>query len=201
MKVCTHTFVHTTDLVFDIVFSFVDMLENLSLDAGDPGSMFLIAESLFSDGDVNWGRVVSLAAFGVSVCQRCNANGLGDRSDVLGEEISQYLVTHQRTWLLEHNAWVCKYYYTALSQWLLLPGLMEYHFPRMASWTSLAQSPTIYSGPDSYASRDAWGLQHLHCCQLTDHMNTSPSVPIKNTPELCVLIHVYLFVAHVYHMV
>lgn len=64
-----------------------------------------VATELFSDGITNWGRIASLLTFGAMVCKHQNDGGLGKCVSLVGEEISSYLLTDQRDWLLKNKAW------------------------------------------------------------------------------------------------
>lgn len=68
----------------------------------------VLARSIFADGFTNWGRIISLVAFGVVACQNSNKKEEGRLALVesVGEEISAYLLTDQKDWLLENNSWV-----------------------------------------------------------------------------------------------
>lgn len=82
-------------------------------DKGDKvTSMSVLAHSIFADGATNWGRIVSLVAFGVIVCQNSNKEEEERLALVesVGEEISTYLLTDQRDWLLKNNSWVSSSY-------------------------------------------------------------------------------------------
>ncbi|TKS75746.1 Induced myeloid leukemia cell differentiation protein [Collichthys lucidus] len=72
-------------------------------------SLSVLAHSIFADGAINWGRIVSLVAFGVVVCQNSNKEEEEERLalvESVGEKISTYLLTDQRDWLLKNNSWV-----------------------------------------------------------------------------------------------
>ncbi|XP_071022885.1 induced myeloid leukemia cell differentiation protein Mcl-1-like [Oncorhynchus clarkii lewisi] len=64
-----------------------------------------LAHIIFQDGTVNWGRVASLTSFGTAVCQYLKDKGRDNCVELVGEEISAYLVTHHKDWLVEHNSW------------------------------------------------------------------------------------------------
>ncbi|XP_041725026.2 induced myeloid leukemia cell differentiation protein Mcl-1 homolog [Coregonus clupeaformis] len=87
--------------------SYNGMINRLSLDDRGDDVKFIgvIATSLFDDGTVNWGRVASLAAFGYAVCQYWTEKGREDCVERVGDEISAYLLTDQRDWLVKHNSW------------------------------------------------------------------------------------------------
>lgn len=65
-----------------------------------------VSRDLFSDGATNWGRIASLVAFGVVVSQCLKENGKSDRVELVAHEISTYLLTDQRDWLIKNNGWV-----------------------------------------------------------------------------------------------
>ncbi|XP_058860520.1 uncharacterized protein LOC131702723 [Acipenser ruthenus] len=58
-----------------------------------------VAESLFSDGTTNWGRVVSLVAFGAVVARHLKQSGLEHCIEPLGERISSFLLRDKRAWM------------------------------------------------------------------------------------------------------
>ncbi|KAJ8009822.1 hypothetical protein DPEC_G00071010 [Dallia pectoralis] len=64
-----------------------------------------VAASLFADGTANWGRVASLVAFGAAVCQCLKEMGRENCVELVGEEISEYLLTSQKYWLVTHDSW------------------------------------------------------------------------------------------------
>lgn len=61
------------------------------------------------DKHVNWGRIVSLAAFGAVTCQRLHyLRKLTKENAVeqVSEKICNYLLTHQKEWLVDNKSWV-----------------------------------------------------------------------------------------------
>uniref|UniRef100_A0AAQ4PWR5 MCL1 apoptosis regulator, BCL2 family member b n=1 Tax=Gasterosteus aculeatus aculeatus TaxID=481459 RepID=A0AAQ4PWR5_GASAC len=89
-------------------YVFNGMVNKLSLDdRGDDASFVReVATSLFADGTTNWGRIASLVAFGAVVCQHLAERGRGNCVELVGQEISAYLLSDQRDWLIKNNAWV-----------------------------------------------------------------------------------------------
>ncbi|KAM8825912.1 induced myeloid leukemia cell differentiation protein Mcl-1b [Synchiropus picturatus] len=65
----------------------------------------VVSKSMFSDGKTNWGRIASLVAFGVTVCQYLKERGQTDCVSLVSKEISSYLLLEQRDWLLQNNSW------------------------------------------------------------------------------------------------
>lgn len=81
-------------------------VSKLSLDErGDDMSFFTLLASQVISNEINWGRIVSLVAFGAVVCQHQVNNGRAHCVDLVGQEISSYLLSDQRGWLVENNAW------------------------------------------------------------------------------------------------
>ena len=86
------------------------MVNKLSLDdREDTSFVSSVARSLFADGTTNWGRIVSLVAFGAVVSQYLKEKGRGHCVEQVGQEISTYLLTEQRDWLIKNNSWVSCY--------------------------------------------------------------------------------------------
>ncbi|XP_056141570.1 induced myeloid leukemia cell differentiation protein Mcl-1b [Lampris incognitus] len=88
-------------------YAYNGMINKLGLDdRGDDMSVVSsVAESLFSDGTTNWGRIASLVAFGAVVCQHLKERGMDHCVQLVGQEISSYLLTDQRDWLVKANSW------------------------------------------------------------------------------------------------
>uniref|UniRef100_A0A1A7XT37 Myeloid cell leukemia sequence 1b n=1 Tax=Iconisemion striatum TaxID=60296 RepID=A0A1A7XT37_9TELE len=64
-----------------------------------------VAENMFSDGITNWGRIVSLLAFGAMVAQYQKDNGRENYVELVGHEISTYLLSQQKDFLIRNNSW------------------------------------------------------------------------------------------------
>lgn len=84
------------------------MISKLSLDSRGDDVSFVsaVAGSLFGDGSTNWGRVASLIAFGAVVSQHMKEKGNKECVERVAQEISTYLLSEQREWLIKNNAWV-----------------------------------------------------------------------------------------------
>ena len=65
-----------------------------------------ITKIVFSDG-ITWSRIASLMAFGAVVCRQLIEEEDRDASVVglVSQEISTYLLSNQREWLVQNNAW------------------------------------------------------------------------------------------------
>ncbi|XP_010735438.1 induced myeloid leukemia cell differentiation protein Mcl-1b [Larimichthys crocea] len=88
-------------------YAYNGMITKLSLDdRGDDASFVsAVAKSLFGDGTTNWGRVVSLVAFGAVVSQYLKEKSRENCVEQVAKEISTYLLTEQRDWLVKNNSW------------------------------------------------------------------------------------------------
>ncbi|XP_070767431.1 induced myeloid leukemia cell differentiation protein Mcl-1b [Enoplosus armatus] len=88
-------------------YAYNGMINKLSLDdRGDNASYIgAVAKSLFADGTTNWGRIASLVAFGAVVSQYLKEQGRENGVELVGQEISKYLLSDQRDWLVKNNSW------------------------------------------------------------------------------------------------
>lgn len=90
-----------------LIWTLQGMIDKLSSDdrGGDVSFISAVANSLFSE-TTNWGRVASLAAFGAAVCLYLKEKGREHCVELVGEDISTYLLTNQKDWLVKNNSWV-----------------------------------------------------------------------------------------------
>ncbi|KAI3360732.1 hypothetical protein L3Q82_012973 [Scortum barcoo] len=88
-------------------YAYNGMINKLSLDDTGDDVTFVssVAKNLFADGMTNWGRVVSLLAFGAVVSQHLKEKGRENCVELVGQEIATYLLSDQRDWLVKNNAW------------------------------------------------------------------------------------------------
>ncbi|CAJ1063046.1 induced myeloid leukemia cell differentiation protein Mcl-1b [Xyrichtys novacula] len=88
-------------------YAYNGMINKLSLDdrGEDASYVSAVAKSLFADGTTNWGRIASLVAFGAAVSQYLKEKGRGDCVELVAQEISSYLLSDQRDWLVKNNSW------------------------------------------------------------------------------------------------
>ncbi|XP_061110272.1 induced myeloid leukemia cell differentiation protein Mcl-1-like [Conger conger] len=96
-----------SDVITKHQIAYNGMIQRLCLDERDDDMSFVatVAENLFSDGSTNWGRIVSLVAFGATVCQHLKEAGREGCVDQVGVQISSYLLNHKKDWLLSNNGW------------------------------------------------------------------------------------------------
>ncbi|XP_061679571.1 induced myeloid leukemia cell differentiation protein Mcl-1-like [Syngnathoides biaculeatus] len=64
-----------------------------------------MARLQFADGVTNWGRVANLLAFAAVLSQALTEKRREGCVALVAQEVSTYLLSHQRTWLVQHNAW------------------------------------------------------------------------------------------------
>ncbi|XP_026145197.1 induced myeloid leukemia cell differentiation protein Mcl-1 homolog [Carassius auratus] len=83
------------------------MVQRLQLDSQEDDMSFIcsIAQSMFKDNTTNWGRVVSLVAFGAAVCSRLKELQRERCIEAVAEQISCYLISEQHDWLLNNKSW------------------------------------------------------------------------------------------------
>ncbi|XP_076844585.1 induced myeloid leukemia cell differentiation protein Mcl-1b [Brachyhypopomus gauderio] len=83
------------------------LISKLNLDerGDDMHVITTVAKEMFSDGVTNWGRIASLLSFGAMVCKYHSDRGQDHRVRLVAEEISSYLLSDKRDWLLTNKAW------------------------------------------------------------------------------------------------
>ncbi|XP_048381720.1 induced myeloid leukemia cell differentiation protein Mcl-1-like [Stegostoma tigrinum] len=86
--------------------AFRGMINRLNIsEKRDLDTISRVATEMFSDGEVNWGRVVSFIAFGAVMGDHLKKIQREDCIDEVAVRISQYLTQHKRGWLETHNGW------------------------------------------------------------------------------------------------
>uniref|UniRef100_A0A671LEH7 Bcl-2 Bcl-2 homology region 1-3 domain-containing protein n=1 Tax=Sinocyclocheilus anshuiensis TaxID=1608454 RepID=A0A671LEH7_9TELE len=84
------------------------MLQHLQLDSQPDDLSFIgcIAKTMFRDDTTNWGRIVSLVAFGAVVCSQMKELQRERCVETVAQQISSYLISEQHDWLLNNKGWV-----------------------------------------------------------------------------------------------
>ncbi|XP_051901876.1 induced myeloid leukemia cell differentiation protein Mcl-1b [Pristis pectinata] len=86
--------------------AFTGMINRLNnSNSCNPGAISEVAAEMFSDGEVNWGRVVTLIAFGAVLGDHLKKNHPENCVDQVATQITQYLTKETREWLETHNGW------------------------------------------------------------------------------------------------
>ncbi|XP_073678623.1 induced myeloid leukemia cell differentiation protein Mcl-1a [Garra rufa] len=83
------------------------MLQRLQLES-QPEDMSVIgsiAKTMFKDDTTNWGRIVSLVAFGAVACSRLMELQRERCVEMVAEQISSYLISEQHDWFLNNKGW------------------------------------------------------------------------------------------------
>ncbi|XP_061428370.1 uncharacterized protein LOC133355090 [Lethenteron reissneri] len=72
------------------------------------GSALGVAREMFSDGHMNWGRVVALVVFCALLVKRLKASGrLSDaEARAVADEVAAFLVSSRRAWFVQQGGWV-----------------------------------------------------------------------------------------------
>ncbi|XP_061677470.1 induced myeloid leukemia cell differentiation protein Mcl-1-like [Syngnathoides biaculeatus] len=88
-------------------FKYNGIINKLALDRRGDDMAFVskVARLEFADGVTNWGRVASLLAFAAVLSQALTEKRREGCVALVAQEVSTYLLSHQRTWLVQHNAW------------------------------------------------------------------------------------------------
>ncbi|XP_016345360.1 induced myeloid leukemia cell differentiation protein Mcl-1 homolog isoform X2 [Sinocyclocheilus anshuiensis] len=106
-----HALPTMTQVVADILLkheiAYKGMLQRLQLEsqADDMSFISCIAETMFNDNTTNWGRIVSLVAFGAVVCSRLKELQRERCVETVAQQISSYLISEQHDWLLNNKGW------------------------------------------------------------------------------------------------
>lgn len=92
--------------VFDLVYT----VNNTGMSCSDmaqqePQTISDIAEHVFSDGVINWGRILVLTAFGVSLYRHLHNKGKCGKH--VADDLAGYLMVHHMAWF-DHNCWVSR---------------------------------------------------------------------------------------------
>uniref|UniRef100_H3AR18 MCL1 apoptosis regulator, BCL2 family member n=2 Tax=Latimeria chalumnae TaxID=7897 RepID=H3AR18_LATCH len=64
-----------------------------------------IGNQIFKDGATNWGRIVSLIAFGAVVAKKLKKMNLEDSIEQLAVSITDFLVQNKGDWILKNQGW------------------------------------------------------------------------------------------------
>ncbi|KAK2887784.1 hypothetical protein QQF64_012890 [Cirrhinus molitorella] len=83
------------------------MLQRLQLGSQPDDMSFIgsIAKTMFKDDTTNWGRIVSLVAFGAAACSHLRDLKRERCVEMVAEQISSYLISEQHDWLLNNKSW------------------------------------------------------------------------------------------------
>lgn len=68
----------------------------------------LMAESMFDDGQMNWGRLIALVGFSVKAAEYFRSCG-ETQDDVVVEITSNFILRKAETWIVNRGGWVSSY--------------------------------------------------------------------------------------------
>ncbi|XP_069806229.1 induced myeloid leukemia cell differentiation protein Mcl-1 [Dendropsophus ebraccatus] len=86
--------------------AFQGMLQRLSIQhPEDIQKLSEVPSMVFSDGITNWGRIVTLISFGAFVAKHLKSLHMENSIGTLADSFTDYLMTHKRQWIIEHNGW------------------------------------------------------------------------------------------------
>ncbi|KAH3720359.1 hypothetical protein DPMN_063256 [Dreissena polymorpha] len=85
---------------------FTDMVQQLHVTVDLAYETFLaVAEELFKEGIINWGRVVALFAFGGSLAVECMVKEMEHLVDSIYEWVSTYVQDKLSHWITDNGGW------------------------------------------------------------------------------------------------
>ncbi|BFZ02175.1 hypothetical protein BsWGS_05214 [Bradybaena similaris] len=86
--------------------TFSDMIQKLNVTEDTAAETFTaIMDEIFTDGVVNWGRVVALFGFTGRFVVYCWEHNMQNMVDNIVELVTSYVDTNLRDWMQEHNHW------------------------------------------------------------------------------------------------
>lgn len=65
-----------------------------------------VAESMFEDSRINWGRLVALVAFSVKVAEHFRSQGYQSQEDIVVDLASNFIVYKAGPWIVDKGGWV-----------------------------------------------------------------------------------------------
>lgn len=90
--------------------TFSEMIQKLNVTEDTAAETFTtIMDEIFTDGVVNWGRVVALFGFTGRFVVYCWEHNMQNMVDNIVELVTSYVDTNLRDWMQEHNQWVSTY--------------------------------------------------------------------------------------------
>ena len=78
-----------------------------------------VADELFADRKMNWGRVVALYAFGSELALRCEHDGINDVK-VIPSYLATFVADNLSVWIRANGGWngLCKHFGTGNNIWI-----------------------------------------------------------------------------------
>ena len=87
---------------------FAGMAKRLDIDEANGYESFAnVVSEMFADNHFNWGRLVTLYAFGAALSAHCSDNnGNIEHSPNISDYIADYVSTHVAEWITKNGGWV-----------------------------------------------------------------------------------------------
>ena len=85
--------------------AFKGMVNKLNLDSNNPFQTFAhVADEIFDDGQINWGRIVAVYAFAARLAAR--ETGKNDFPKKISLFVGKYVANKLGKWILDNGGWV-----------------------------------------------------------------------------------------------
>ena len=85
----------------------VQMCDGLNvIEVGDTIQVQRVLEEVFSDGVVNWGRVLTAVAFGGILSLQCEERKIEGCLDAIPNHVTVFVVQRLGGWIVENGGWV-----------------------------------------------------------------------------------------------
>ena len=89
---------------------FKGMVNKLNVEEGNAFKTFVnIADEIFDDGQINWGRIVAVYAFAVRLAKHCQDQQRNDFPQRISLYVGKYVGNKLGRWILDNGGWVCSY--------------------------------------------------------------------------------------------
>lgn len=81
-----------------------------------------VAENIFEDGVINWGRIIALLGFSVKVAEYFRIEGFGSQFDQFIVELTtHFIVNKTSTWVQLKGGWVSILFHDKITDYIRLP--------------------------------------------------------------------------------
>ena len=88
-----------------------NVCENLNLTSTNLEENFCgVAETVFEDGIINWGRLIALLGFSVKIAEYVSVKGFGNHDDRVAELTTHFIVNRMGAWIRSKGGWVSLFF-------------------------------------------------------------------------------------------
>ena len=102
LRQCVTQMLENHSIIFNRIISRIDLDQNTDFQKG----FYVVSEELFQ-GQVSWGRIVSLFAYGARLAQHCVENDMSNMVIDVVSSLSHVAVDKLTPFLKDHGGWVC----------------------------------------------------------------------------------------------